>query len=389
MLNGLLNTVRKIYFSHNIVLWMIVLVLPCGVSVFMLDLFSSQIVQHVPIGILSQDDSELADKIETGFQSSPVLDVALNCSDFSECEHAIIRGDIQSFVVIPNEFERRTLRLETPVIPVYSSGQNYLTNMFATKEIRAVVTDVGSELFTAQIEDPVKTEIHSVGNIESNYQGFLSLGLVAAMFHLAAMLVAVYVGSFPLRDHRVKELLKYAKGSRLTLWVASIVPLDIILWLGHMACYAYCHRALTPMGFEEFVMVSAAQLFMILACSGAGFVFVGVVGVMRIATGVAGVVGGPAFAFAGQTYPLMAMPLAVRCFAFLLPLTHALKIQSMMLLGDVGLAPSWEVLKLLIGMALFWNVFGAFLMSMRWKQHVRIENAMEKSTSFRAIVEED
>ncbi len=389
MLNGLLNTIRKIYFSHNIVLWMIVLVLPCGVSVFMLDLFSSQIVQHVPIGILSQDDSELADKIETGFQSSPVLDVALNCSDFSECEHAIIRGDIQSFVVIPNEFERRTLRLETPVIPVYSSGQNYLTNMFATKEIRAVVTDVGSELFTAQIEDPVKTEIHSVGNIESNYQGFLSLGLVAAMFHLAAMLVAVYVGSFPLRDHRVKELLKYAKGSRLTLWVASIVPLDIILWLGHMACYAYCHRALTPMGFEEFVMVSAAQLFMILACSGAGFVFVGVVGVMRIATGVAGVVGGPAFAFAGQTYPLMAMPLAVRCFAFLLPLTHALKIQSMMLLGDVGLAPSWEVLKLLIGMALFWNVFGAFLMSMRWKQHVRIENAMEKSTSFRAIVEED
>ncbi|MCQ2064047.1 MAG: ABC transporter permease [Fibrobacter sp.] len=389
MLNGLLNTIRKIYFSHNIVLWMIVLVLPCGVSVFMLDLFSSQIVQHVPIGILSQDDSELADKIETGFQSSPVLDVALNCSDFSECEHAIIRGDIQSFVVIPNEFERRTLRLETPVIPVYSSGQNYLTNMFATKEIRAVVTDVGSELFTAQIEDPVKTEIHSVGNIESNYQGFLSLGLVAAMFHLAAMLVAVYVGSFPLRDHRVKELLKYAKGSRLTLWVASIVPLDIILWLGHMACYAYCHRALTPMGFEEFVMVSAAQLFMILACSGAGFVFVGVVGVMRIATGVAGVVGGPAFAFAGQTYPLMAMPLAVRCFAFLLPLTHALKIQSMMLLGDVGLAPSWDVLKLLIGMALFWNVFGAFLMSMRWKQHVRIENAMEKSTSFRAIVEED
>lgn len=389
MLNGLLNTIRKIYFSHNIVLWMIVLVLPCGVSVFMLDLFSSQIVQHVPIGILRQDDSQLADKIEMGFRSSPVLDIAINCTDFSDCEHAVIRGEIQSFVVIPNDFERRSLRLETPVIPVYSSGQNYLTNMFATKEIRAVVTDVGSELFTAQIQDPVKTEIHSVGNIESNYQGFLSLGLVAAMFHLAAMLVAVYVASFPMRDHRVKEMLGYAKGSRFTLWLASILPLDIILWLGHMACYAYCHRALAPMGFEEFVMVSAAQLFMILACSGAGFVFVGVVGIMRIATGVAGVVGGPAFAFAGQTYPLMAMPLAVRCFAFLLPLTHALKIQSMMLLGDVGLAPSWDVLKLLIGMALFWNVFGGFVMSMRWKQHVRIETAREKSASFRAKLGDD
>ena len=389
MLNGLLNTIRKIYFSHNIVLWMIVLVLPCGVSVFMLDMFSSQIVQHVPIGIVRQGNSALADKLEMGFRSSPVLDVSAICNDMSDCEHAVIRGDIQSFVVIPNDFERRALRLETPVIPIYSSGQNYLTNMFATKEIRAVITDLGAGMFTAQIPDPVKTEIHSVGNMESNYQGFLALGLVAAMFHLAAMLVAVYVASFPLRDHRVKEMLGYAKGSRFTLWAASIIPLDIILWLGHMACYAYCHRALAPMGFEEFIMVSAAQLFMILACSGAGFVFVGVVGIMRIATGVAGVVGGPAFAFAGQTYPLMAMPFAVRCFAFLLPLTHALKIQSMMLLGDVGLAPSWNVLELLIGMAIFWNIFGGFLMSLRWKQHVRIENAMEKSAAFKEKVEED
>jgi len=134
---------------------------------------------------------------------------------------------------------------------------------------------------------------------------------------------------------------------------------------------------LAPMTFAEFVMTAAAQLFMIVACSGAGFVFVGVVGVMRIATGAAGVIGSPAFAFAGQTFPVMSMPFAVRCFAFILPLTHTLKIQSMMLLGDVSAEPAWEVMKILIGMAVFWNVLGAFLMSMRWKQHLRRETAFE------------
>lgn len=356
MLSGFLRTVRKIYFGHSFILWMILVVLPVGVSVFMLDMFSSQIVQHIPIGIVCEDHSQLADKLEMSLHSSPVLDVKMSCTDMSECEHAVIRGDLQSFIVIPNDLERRSYRFETPVIPIYSSGQNYLTNMFATKEIRAVITAVGAEMFTSQIPDPVRTEIHSVGNVSGNYQGFLALGLVAALFHLAAMLVGVYVASFPLRDHRVHEMLRYAKGSRFTLWLASILPMDVILWLGSMACYAYCHRALMPMTLNEFVIVSAAQLFMILACSGAGFTFVGVVGIMRIATGVAGVVGGPAFAFAGQTYPLISMPFAVRCFAFLLPLTHALKIQSMMLLGDVGLEPSWEVLKLLIGMAIFWNI---------------------------------
>ena len=346
---------------------MILTVLPVGVSVFMLEMFSSEIVQHVPIGIVKQDDSELANKLEMALRSSPVLDVKVLCHDMSECEHAVIRGDLQTFVVLPYDLDRRALRLETPVIPVYSSGQNYLTNMFATKEIRAVITDVGEKLFTASFENPVKTEIHSVGNIEGNYQGFLALGLVSAMFHLAAMLVAVYIASFPLRDRRVREFYQSAERSWLTLAVASFVPMTIIVWLEYMGCYAYTHRMLMPMGFEEFVMVSVAQFLMVVSCVGAGMAFVGITGVMRIATGVSGVIGGPAFAFAGQTFPVMAMPFAVRCFAFVLPLTHVLRVQSMMLLGDVGMAESWEIIKLMAGMAVFWALLGSFTMYLRWK----------------------
>ena len=367
MLKGLLKTIGKIYFGHKIVLWMILTVLPVGVSVFMLEMFSSEIVQHVPIGIVKQDDSELANKLEMALRSSPVLDVKVLCHDMSECEHAVIRGDLQTFVVLPYDLDRRALRLETPVIPVYSSGQNYLTNMFATKEIRAVITDVGEKLFTASFENPVKTEIHSVGNIEGNYQGFLALGLVSAMFHLAAMLVAVYIASFPLRDRRVREFYQSAERSWLTLGVASFVPMTIIVWLEYMGCYAYTHRMLMPMGFEEFVMVSVAQFLMVVSCVGAGMAFVGITGVMRIATGVSGVIGGPAFAFAGQTFPVMAMPFAVRCFAFVLPLTHVLRVQSMMLLGDVGMAESWKIIKLMAGMAVFWALLGSFTMYLRWK----------------------
>ena len=384
VLNGLLNTVRKIYFSHNIVLWMILTILPISVSLFTMGMFSSQIVQHVPIGIVHQDDSQLADRLESKLRSSPVLDTKMICSDMGECEHAVVRGEIQAFLVFPNELERRALRLEAPVIPVYSSGQNYLTNMFATKEIRSVLAAVGSEMFTAQMEDPVKVQIHSVGNLKSNYQGFLVLGLVTAIFHLAAMIVGAYVASFPLRDHRVREMIRYAGGSRLTLWVASVFPMNIILWLESLGCYAYCHRLLAPLSFEEFVMTAAAQLFMIAACSGAGVVFVGLTGVMRMATGGAGIIGSPAFAFAGQTFPVMAMPFAVRCFAFILPLTHVLLIQSTMMLGDVDMTPAWHSMEILIAMSIFWNILGAFLMSMRWKQFARREAKHEEAAKLEA-----
>ena len=366
MFKAFLDTVKKIYFSPNIVLWLVILLLPVGTSVFMVEFFSARIIQHVPIGSVRQDASLLADRLENALRSDPVLDVVQDCSDIGECEHAVIRGDLQAFLVIPYNMERRALRLETPVIPVFSSGQNYLTNSFALKEIRAVVTNVGEGLFTAGIDNPVQVELHSVGNLEGNYQGFLGLGLVSAIFHLAAILGAVYVFSFPFRDHTVRWMIRRAGKSRAVLMCATMLPLIIIQWLAFMAVYAYAHSMLTPMTFREFVLVSAGQLAMILACTGAGATFVGITGNMRMATSVAGVIGGPAFAFAGQTFPLMAMPFVVRCFAYLLPLTHLLKVQSAMLVGPAGSAHAWDSIVTLLFMGLFWQLLATRLLYVRW-----------------------
>ncbi|MCF0216290.1 MAG: ABC transporter permease [Fibrobacteraceae bacterium] len=368
MFSAFFNTIRKIYFSHNLVLWLIMFVLPVGVSVFMVDVFSAQIVQHIPIGIVKQDRSQLADELEQGFRASPVLNVVMECSELSECEHAVVRGELQAFVVLPYDMERRALRFETPVIPVYSSGQNYLTNSFATKEIRSVISTIGGNLFTAAIKEPVRVELQSVGNTSGNYQGFLGMGLVSAIFHLAGILVAVYVMSFPFRDQRVGEFLKCAGGSRPVLWLASALPMTLFMWICMVAVYTYTHRFLAPMTLDEFIMVSAGQLSMMLACTGVGSAFVGITGNMRMSSSAAGVIAGPAFAFAGQTFPLMAMPIAVRGFAFLLPLTHVLKVQSIMLLGPVGKPYAWNYIQILLIMALFWHLLGARLLFFRWKR---------------------
>lgn len=366
MISDFLKVAKKIYLSHNLVLWLVLLILPVGTSVFMVELFSAEIIQHVPIGIVKQDYSELSDKLENAFKASPVLEVSI-CKNRSECERMVVKGELQGFVVLPYDMEKKALRLEAPVIPVYSSGQNYLTNSFAVKEIRSIVSAKGSEIFTKQMAEPIHVNLTSIGNNTGNYQGFLGLGLVAAIFHLAGILAAVYLFSYPFRERKVAEYLKIAGGSRFTLWAATLVPLVCILWLSMVAVYAYAHRTVAPMTFDEFIMVSAGQLAMILACTGAGISFVAITGNMRMSTSAAGVIAGPAFAFAGQTFPIMAMPFAVRCFAFLLPLTHILKVQSSMLLGSVAKAHAFESIKILLAMALFWHLLGAFILFMRYK----------------------
>ncbi|WP_254556861.1 ABC transporter permease, partial [Salmonella enterica] len=76
----------------NIVLWVVLLILPVATSSFMVDLFSAEIIQHVPIGIVKQDRSQLSDELEMALRADPVLEVTMECADRSECEHAVIRG---------------------------------------------------------------------------------------------------------------------------------------------------------------------------------------------------------------------------------------------------------------------------------------------------------
>ena len=70
MLKGLLKTIGKIYFGHKLVLWMILAVLPVGVSVFIISLklwasLIAQLVKNPPamqdtpvcfVQFLGQDD---------------------------------------------------------------------------------------------------------------------------------------------------------------------------------------------------------------------------------------------------------------------------------------------------------------------------------------------
>ncbi|WP_143160275.1 ABC transporter permease [Fibrobacter sp. UWEL] len=375
------RTIRTIYFGHNLVMWLVILILPIATSVFMVDVFSAEILQHIPIGVIKQDRSQLADELEEGFRANPVVDVAMVCSDFSECEHAVVKGELQAFVLLPYDLERRALRFETPVIPVYSSGQNYLTNSFATKEIRTVISSIGANLFTKGMNDPVKVSLQSVGNSTGNYQGFLGMGLVTAIFHLACILAAVYMFSLPFRDHRVREYLAAAGGSRAILGLATIIPLGIIQSMAMVGVYAYTHRFMAPMTLDEFIITASGQVAMVFACNGAGAAFVAITGNMRFGTSVAGVIAGPAFAFAGQTFPIMAMPFAVRCFAFCLPLTHVLKVQSSMLLGEAGKAHAWESIVILMFMALFWHLLATRLFFIRWK----VAAKREKEWSLQAV----
>lgn len=340
-------------------------VLPILTSLFMISLLSAETPTNVPIGIVSFDDSVLSRKLERVIQANPVLDVKIKCPDLNSCEKEMQAGRVQAVLFFPPRMEEKALRLEAPIISVYTNAQSLLISNIVLKELRVTLGDAGASFSDYNLEDLLFVEVESVGNPEGNYVGFLGINLIVAVFHLCAMLIGTYLASWPFRTKRVSLWIQGASGSRIMAIFGAVAPGIFIVWLEFLVLYFYTHTFFAPIHLSQVWLIALGQWMMVVACFGMGMVFVGATGSMRVASSLTGIIGGPAFAFAGQTFPLLAMPLCVQCFAYILPLTPLLQLQSALLLGPVGLLAAWDSFLLLSGMAAFWLILGT--LSLYWQ----------------------
>ena len=368
MLSALIHVFKGTYLKRNAPLWILIFVLPLGGSILMTSLLSRELPRNLAMGVVVEETSQLTGRIIKSIDASPTLRVETYCEDVPTCGSLMRSGDIFGFIMLPAGLEKKAYRAEAPVISVYTNAQSLLTSNLIIKELRTVVGTQGVILEPRNLPDPLRTEIHTVGNPTGSYLYFLAIGLVAAVFHVVAMISSVFVFSYPIREKKVTVWLREAKESPVIAVLGRWLPLVLILWVEMLLMMVFVRGELAPMGNWEFVMLALGSLAMIGTCTAVSIVFVGVTGSMRIATSAAAVVGGPAFAFSGQTFPVLAMPFFVRCFAYVLPITHFLQIQSAMLLGNIGLTSAFHSLQILLGMMIFWLLLGILTMSWQLKK---------------------
>ncbi len=368
LLSALFHVFKGTYLKRNAPLWILIFVLPVSGSIFIAALLSRELPRNLPMGVVVEESSRLTGRIIKAIDASSTLRVESYCQDVPACGNLMKSGKIFGFIMLPAGLEKKVYRMETPVISVYTNAQSLLTSNLIIKDLRMVIGTQGVILEPRNLPDPLRTEIHTVGNPTGSYLSFLGIGLIVGIFHVVSMISSVFVFSYPIREKKVDVWLREAEHSPVIAVVGRWLPLVLILWVEMLLVMAVTRDRLAPMGNWEFMMFALGALAMIGACAAVSIVFVGVTGSMRIATSAAAVVGGPAFAFSGQTFPVLAMPFFVRCFAFVLPLTHFLQLQSAMLLGDIGLTSAFHSLQILLGMMAFWLLLGILTMSWQLKK---------------------
>ncbi len=352
-------------------------IFPVGLSLGILSLFSAESPSHLEIGVVAESGGDLQGKLLRAIDATPTTRIAKRCKSISECAAAMRSGEIYAFLHIPPELEKNALRMETPIITVYTNGQSLLTSKLVTNDLRTVIGTQGALLVKNTVMPPVTTELHIVGNPTGNYERFLGIGLVAAFFHVIAMIFGAYIFAYPIRERRVRKWFDAAENSTVAAFFGRFLPAFLVLGTEMVVLMCIARKGMPALQKIDMAVLVCGIYAMVGTCLAAGATFVGFIGEMRIALSSAAVAGGPAFAFCGQTFPLFAMPLGLRAWAFVLPITHFMQLQSAFFIGHIGISRAFHSLEILCGELLFWTLLAIFTLRIRIPKTIEKELAAQ------------
>ena len=340
--------------------------------------FSAGIARDLPIVVIDNDNSTLSRQLTRWLDASPGVQVAAKVASSDEALHRLRERTAFGYLLIPDDFEQKLLGGRQATVQWLYNAQFSSHAGALLRDVRTVSTTLSAGIeMTARAKkgvsgmqaaaqfEPIRTTLNSLYNENISYEAFLTLALMPAMLQIFIVVAVVTSIGRELRDGTVPQWLATARGSWLRAIGAKLLfPL-----------IAYCALALLYLLFFSLARNWAvagslpalllSMLLLVLAYCGLATLLIGATLSLRLALSGAAFITAPAFAFAGQAFPLMAMPAPARAWAQALPLTHYLQLQTKYWLAGAPWRYGVQEMLILAGIAIGCGAVGVFLLARR------------------------
>lgn len=340
--------------------------------------FSAGIARDLPIVVIDNDNSTLSRQLTRWLDASPGIAVAAKVASSDEALHRLRERTAYGYLLIPNDFEQKLLGGRQAAVQWLYNAQFSSHAGALLRDVRTVSTTLSAGIeMTARVKkgmsgvqataqfEPIRTTLNSLYNENTSYEAFLTLALMPAMLQIFIVVAVVTSIGRELRDGTVPQWLRSANGSWLRAVGAKLL----------FPVIAYCALALLYLLFfslaRDWAVAGSlpalllSMLLLVLAYCGLATLLIAATLSLRLALSGAAFITAPAFAFAGQAFPLMAMPAPARAWAEALPLTHYLQLQTKYWLAGAPWRYGVQEILILAGFAIGCGAVGIFLLARR------------------------
>lgn len=348
--------------------------------------FSRSQIVDLPIGVIDYDHGAVASTLVRYLDASPDVKVAAQYGSPAEAEQAILAREIYGVVIIPPDFQRSILSAKPAPIVLQVNAQYGTHSGIIQKGVQSVVGTVsaGTEMqrlvkqgtATSQVSaaySPITIQRVSLYNATTDYQLFLASTVLPAILHILAMIIGATTVGRELRDHKIdiwyyyisqksNILPSYYLKSRSDLSLrknldsdsflptsplptpthdvaitSARLPLLIaglngkLIW--PMLAYGlWAAVALTlaneihPVSFAALALTYVCLLLLLMVSFWLGAIITLATFSLRVGLSATGFISAPSYAFAGVTFPYIAINDSAKYWTDTLPLTHYLKL---------------------------------------------------------------
>jgi ABC-2 type transport system permease protein len=151
--------------------------------------------KHLPTAVLQGDSSRYGRSLLAALKNSDYFNFVREVHSVEEAETALARGEVQFVVTIPENFGRRLLRGEKPVILVEADATDPSATGNAIASLRTLLTGAlqndltGPLAFLAGSDGPVNLRVHARYNPEAVSQYNIVPGLMGVVLTMTMVMI--------------------------------------------------------------------------------------------------------------------------------------------------------------------------------------------------------
>ena len=336
-------------------------------------IFSQIQITNLPIGVIDNDRGPIANTAVRYLEANPNLTVKQLYHTPAAAKAAILQRDIYGVVIIPEGFSRNISSSKpAPIILqvnaqygthsgiIQTSVQSVIGTLSAGVEMKRLVKQGMAPSQAAIVYSPIKIQRISLFNAATDYQQFLASTVIPALLHILAMVIGATTIGRELRDKRIGRWYRFIDGSRPNLTLPSnnefqynaadkvsnrplSTPTNVsvlVLIFGLLGKYfwpllAYSIWSILALWLAapqqsiaiSALMVTYVSLVLLMMLSfWLGAIFTLSSFSLRMGLSATGFISAPSYAFAGVTFPYVAISKNAQHWSDVLPLTHYLKL---------------------------------------------------------------
>jgi len=341
-------------------------------------IFSQIQITDLPIGVIDNDRGPVANTALRYLEANPNLTVKQLYHTPAAAKAAILQRDIYAVVIIPEDFSRNILLSKpAPIVLqvnaqygthsgiIQTSVQSVIGTLSAGVEMKRLVKQGMAPSQAAIAYSPISIQRISLFNAATDYQQFLASTVIPALLHILAMVIGATTIGRELRDKRIGRWYHFINGSHVYLTLppkddqpnnnGQPSPLDnvsasqnqaseevsiLVLVFGLLGKYfwpllAYSIWSILALWLAapqqsiaiSALMVTYISLILLMMLSfWLGAIFTLGSFSLRMGLSATGFISAPSYAFAGVTFPYVAISKNAQHWSDVLPLTHYLKL---------------------------------------------------------------